>query len=103
MLIDLRKLIRKLMVLCLMQKAGKHLARKLRKLMRRSRSIEDVRGLGHFWAVELVKDRETKEPFDTKADKVALRPLMVDFLAAEMLKRGSIWPVGITTSSSSHP
>ncbi|MEV4900222.1 aspartate aminotransferase family protein [Citricoccus sp. NPDC055426] len=38
------------------------LAPRLRELMGSHRSVGDVRGLGAFWAVELVKDRTTKEP-----------------------------------------
>ena len=34
----------------------------LRELAERHPSIGDVRGLGVFWALDLVKDRETKEP-----------------------------------------
>ncbi|MGO1885703.1 MAG: aspartate aminotransferase family protein [Citricoccus sp.] len=35
---------------------------RLRQLMERHPSVGDVRGLGAFWAVELVRDRTTKEP-----------------------------------------
>ena len=70
------------------RRASEHLARGLRELMASHKSIGDIRGLGHFWAVELVRDRETKEPFNTKADKAALKPLLIDKLSAEMLKRG---------------
>jgi taurine--2-oxoglutarate transaminase len=34
----------------------------LTRLAERHPSIGDVRGLGCFWALELVKDRETREP-----------------------------------------
>jgi taurine--2-oxoglutarate transaminase len=34
----------------------------LRQLAERHPSIGEVRGLGVFWALELVKDRKTKEP-----------------------------------------
>jgi taurine--2-oxoglutarate transaminase len=34
----------------------------LREMAQRHPSVGDVRGLGCFWAVELVKNRETKEP-----------------------------------------
>jgi taurine--2-oxoglutarate transaminase len=71
-----------------MAKGSAHLASRLRELMDRHPSIGDVRGMGHFWAVELVRDRETKEPFNTKADKAALKPLTTDRLSGEMLKRG---------------
>ena len=47
-----------------------------------------MRGLGLFWAVELVKDRTTKEPLNTPQDKAARKPLVIDQVAAEMTKRG---------------
>jgi taurine--2-oxoglutarate transaminase len=37
-------------------------AEKLRELQGKHPSIGDVRGLGCFWGIELVKDRETREP-----------------------------------------
>jgi taurine--2-oxoglutarate transaminase len=47
-----------------------------------------VRGIGMFWAVELVRNKETREPFNSKADKVSGKPLLVDKVAAEMMKNG---------------
>ncbi len=41
---------------------GDYLATELRALQDRHPSIGDVRGLGLFWGLELVKDRETREP-----------------------------------------
>jgi taurine---2-oxoglutarate transaminase len=41
---------------------GKVFAAKLRDLQDRHPSIGDVRGLGCFWGLELVKNRETREP-----------------------------------------
>ena len=35
----------------------------LRDLAERHPSIGEVRGLGVFWAIELVRDRQTREPF----------------------------------------
>jgi taurine--2-oxoglutarate transaminase len=67
---------------------GEVLGRKLRAVAERHPSVGDVRGLGLFWAVELVKDRKTKEPMDTPQDKAARRPLVVDAVGAEMMKRG---------------
>jgi taurine--2-oxoglutarate transaminase len=37
-------------------------AEKLRELQEKHSSIGDVRGLGCFWGIELVKNRETREP-----------------------------------------
>jgi len=79
---------KKLIATGLPQRVSKYLAQRLQELMEHHHCIGDVRGLGHFWAVELVKDRETKEPFNTKADKAALKPLMTARLSEEMLKQG---------------
>jgi taurine--2-oxoglutarate transaminase len=51
-------------------------------------SIGEVRGIGMFWAVELVKNRKTKSGFNTMADKVAGTPLLVDKVAARMMSNG---------------
>jgi taurine--2-oxoglutarate transaminase len=67
---------------------GEILGKKLRALAERHPSVGDVRGLGLFWAIELVKDRKTKEPMATPQDKAARKPLVVDAVAAEMMKRG---------------
>lgn len=70
------------------QEMGEYLGEKLEKLKDKHASIGDVRGIGLFRAVEIVKDRKTKEPFNTKEDKVAGNPLMVDKITAEMMKNG---------------
>jgi taurine---2-oxoglutarate transaminase len=41
---------------------GPVFAEELGRLAERHPSIGDVRGLGCFWALELVKDRESREP-----------------------------------------
>jgi taurine--2-oxoglutarate transaminase len=61
---------------------------KLEALKAKHKSIGDVRGLGLFFAVELVKNRETKQPFNTMADKVEGKPLVVDQIAAKMMADG---------------
>lgn len=67
---------------------GELLGQKLKALAEKHPSVGDVRGLGLFWAVELVKDRTTKEPLNTPQDKAARKPLVIDQVAAEMTKRG---------------
>ena len=69
-------------------KVGAYLGEKLKALASRHPSIGDVRGIGLFWAVELVKDKQTKQSFNTMRDKVEGKPLVVDQVAAEMMKRG---------------
>jgi len=69
-------------------KIGAYLGEKLKALAPRHPSIGDVRGIGAFWAVELVKNKQTKQPFNTMLDKVEGKPLVVDQVAAEALKRG---------------
>ena len=48
--------------------------------------VGDVRGAGYFWAIELVKDRETKETFSQAEAESLLR----GYLSGEMFRRGLI-------------
>jgi adenosylmethionine-8-amino-7-oxononanoate aminotransferase len=48
--------------------------------------VGDVRGMGYFWAIELVKDRETKASFDARERDELLR----GYLSAELFDRGLI-------------
>jgi len=62
---------------------------KLKALKEKHPSIGDIRGKGLFWAVDLVKDRETKEPFNTYAQKIdGKTSLLVDQIAAKMFADG---------------
>ncbi len=67
---------------------GEYMGEKLNELKSKHCSVGDVRGLGLFWAVELVKDQKTKAPFNTKVDKVSGTSLLVDKVASEMMKNG---------------
>jgi len=67
---------------------GAYLGQKLSALKQRHPSIGEVRGLGMFWAVELVKNQTTKAPFNTYADKVSSKPLLVDKVAARAMSNG---------------
>jgi len=44
------------------KKLGVHLLKRLQEIQARHPSVGDVRGLGLFAAIELVKDRDTREP-----------------------------------------
>ena len=48
--------------------------------------VGDVRGAGYFHAIELVKDKDTKETFDAKESEELLR----GFLSGELYRRGLI-------------
>ncbi len=63
---------------------------RLREIGEKHPSVGDVRGLGVFWAVELVKDRDTREPlvpFNASGD--AAKPMGA--FAAACKERG-LWP-----------
>lgn len=62
----------------------------LEKLKAKHPSVGDVRGLGVFWAIELVRDSETREPLvPFNASGPAAQP-MVDLGAA--CKAKNLWP-----------
>jgi len=65
-----------------------YLRAKVEALKAKHPSVGDVRGLGLFFAVELVKNRGTRERFNSMRDKVAGKPLVVDQIAAKMLAQG---------------
>jgi taurine---2-oxoglutarate transaminase len=67
-----------------------YVAQKLNALKAKHPSVGDVRGRGLFWAVDLVKNPKTKEPFNTYTDKVSGKPLLVDQIAAKTLGDGVI-------------
>jgi adenosylmethionine-8-amino-7-oxononanoate aminotransferase len=61
----------------------------LRAMLEGLRDLEivgDVRGAGYFQAIELVKDKETKESFDDQESEELLR----GFLSGELYRRGLI-------------
>lgn len=69
---------------------------KLQALKAKHRSVGDVRGKGLFWAVDLVKNQKTREPFNTYADKVSGKPLVVDQIAAKTLADGVIFQAWVS-------
>jgi taurine--2-oxoglutarate transaminase len=67
---------------------GDYLLRRLREIAERHPSVGDVRGLGLFAAVELVRNRTTREPFNTAEDKLRGASLVAEEVAAAMMKDG---------------
>jgi taurine--2-oxoglutarate transaminase len=67
---------------------GGYVGAKLNALKAKHPSIGEVRGLGLFWAVELVEDDVTRKQLNSMRDKVEGKPLVVDKVAAEMMKNG---------------
>ena len=65
-----------------------YLGAKLNSLKTKHPSIGDVRGLGLFWGVEIVKNRAKKKYFNSMKDKTSGTPLMVDKVSAQMMKNG---------------
>ena len=63
---------------------------RLEALKARHPSVGDVRGKGLFWAVELVRDRVTRQPFNTYPDKIAGTATLVDQIAAKCMADGVI-------------
>jgi taurine--2-oxoglutarate transaminase len=67
---------------------GSYLGERLQGVQSRHPSVGEVRGLGLFWAVDLAKNKKTREQFNTFKDKVTNQPLVVDRVTAEMSKSG---------------
>lgn len=67
---------------------GEYLLARLREIQERHPSVGDVRGLGLFAAVELVRDRTSKTPLNTDDDKLAGRPLVTESVARAMMQEG---------------
>jgi taurine--2-oxoglutarate transaminase len=62
----------------------------LRKIAEKHPSVGEVRGLGVFWAIELVRDRKSREPLvPFNAAGAAARP-MAEVMAA--CKANGVWP-----------
>ncbi|MEU3710559.1 aspartate aminotransferase family protein [Streptomyces catenulae] len=62
----------------------------LRAMAERHPSVGEVRGLGVFWALDLVRNKETREPLVPYNASGADNAPMAEFAAA--CKRGGLWP-----------
>jgi taurine--2-oxoglutarate transaminase len=67
-------------------KMGEVLGKRLEELKEDHKSVGDVRGKGLFWGLELVKDRETKEPFVTREQK--FEPNMLKRISGACMEMG---------------
>jgi taurine--2-oxoglutarate transaminase len=68
---------------------GEYLGSRLHALAAEHHSIGEVRGLGLFWTIELVKDRSTKEPIRQPDEKYA--HTMVSKIAEYLLQEKNIY------------
>ena len=51
------------------QQMGEYLDKRLKMLQEKHEAIGDVRGIGLFWTIELVKNRHTREPLRRQTEK----------------------------------
>ncbi len=68
---------------------GRYLLGQLRELEERHPSVGEVRGLGLFCGVELVKNPDTGEPFGTRYDKLRRQPNMIARVSDRCRERGA--------------
>jgi 4-aminobutyrate aminotransferase-like enzyme len=64
---------------------GNHISQRLREIQEKNDHIGDVRGPGLFIGIEMVKDKDSKEPANTLADTIV----------REGLKRGVIFDLSM--------
>ncbi|MGC9137957.1 MAG: aspartate aminotransferase family protein [Thermoplasmata archaeon] len=64
------------------------LKRRLEEIKDSHISVGDVRSIGLFGAVEVVKDRDKRTPFNTYLDKLSGNTLMTDRISKAALERG---------------
>jgi len=68
---------------------GQYTGKKLTALQEKHPSVGDVRGIGLFWSLELVRNRNNKTPFNTGEEKLQGKPMVSDGVAAECMKNGT--------------
>jgi adenosylmethionine-8-amino-7-oxononanoate aminotransferase len=74
------------------EKVVEHVAQTAPDFERTLRTLEDlpivgdIRGMGHFWAIELTRDKETKASFSDEESETLLR----NFLSPRLLEAGLI-------------
>jgi taurine--2-oxoglutarate transaminase len=68
---------------------GQYLGKQLKALQDKHPSVGDVRGLGLFWGLELVRNMKSRLAFNTREDKLQGKPMVADSVAAECTKNGT--------------
>ena len=68
---------------------GQYLGKQLKALQDKHPSVGDVRGLGLFWGLELVRNRKSRLAFNTREDKLQGKSTIADGVAAECMKKGT--------------
>jgi taurine--2-oxoglutarate transaminase len=68
---------------------GQYLGKQLIALQDKHPSVGDVRGLGLFWGLELIRHRKSRLAFNTREDKLQGKPMVTDGVAAECMKKGT--------------
>lgn len=76
-------------ILAHVQKMGKYLGDKLEEIAKKHPSVGNVRGLGLFWTMELLKNRDTKESVRPQTQKYA--PNIVRQISDYMLEEKNIY------------
>lgn len=66
--LQIQQKIKKLQLTKNMFEQGNYLGAQLKEKLAESKIVGDVRGLGGFWTVEIVKDKASKSPFEKKLD-----------------------------------
>lgn len=67
---------------------GKYFHSRLEEIKEHHVSVGDVRSIGLFGAVEIVRNRDTRKPFNTPDEKMKGEPLMVDRIAKQAMQNG---------------
>ena len=76
-------------VLAQIEKKGEYLGKKLQEISKNHSSVGEVRGLGLFWTIELVQNKDTKEPLRKFTEKY--KTTVVSSIADYLLKEKNIY------------